>query len=200
VTAKRILLVALAAVSGVLVALVFLRMTAEPHEFAATVYSNPDPAPAFELIADTGDTVALESYRGKVVLLYFGYTYCPDICPASLVELATAVRALDAAQRDDVQVLMVSVDPARDTPTVLGDYMDHFDPSFVGFTGSDEQIAAVAAAYNVFFQAHEGTAATGYLVDHWAGTYVIDRDGNLVASFSFGTTGEQIAGDVEEWL
>ena len=147
-----------------------------------------------------GKVHRLADYRGKVVLLYFGYTFCPDICPASLAELATAVATLDPGDRDRVQVMMISVDPARDTPEVLGSYMDYFDPTFVGFTGTEEQIATVAADYGVFYQAHEGTAATGYLVDHWAGTYLIDAEGRLVESFGFGTPGEDIAADVEEWL
>jgi protein SCO1/2 len=175
-------------------------MRAEPHVYSGTVYNNPDPAPTFILTNDTGEIGSLDEYRGKVVLLYFGYTFCPDICPASLAELATALMTLDPADRDRVQVLMISVDPARDTPEVLRSYMDHFDPAFVGFTGSDDEIAEVAADYNVFYQAHEGTAATGYLVDHWAGTYLIDPEGRLVESFGFGTRGEDIAADVEEWL
>jgi protein SCO1/2 len=187
-------------VLGVVVALfVVPRFVAEPHEYAGTVLDNPEPAPGFTLTGDTGEPVALESFRGKVVLIYFGYTFCPDICPASLAELADAMEVLgDGA--DDVQVVMVSVDPARDTPEVLGEYMDYFNPTFVGLTGSDSEIAAVADSYGVFYEAQEGTAATGYLVDHLASVIVIDRDGRWVEVLSYGTTGEQIAGDVEQWL
>ena len=197
---KRILAFVLAAALGIAAGAVLVLLNRDPHEFIGTVYANPDPAPGFELTADTGDEVSLDAYQDKVILLYFGYTFCPDVCPASLAELATAVASLDGAERDDVQVMMISVDPARDTPGVLSAYMDHFDPSFVGLTGSDTDIAAVAGDYNVFYQAHEGTAATGYLVDHWAGVYVIDREGRLVESLSFGTPGEQIALDIKEWL
>jgi len=197
---KRLTWIIAAAAAGVVVAIVFLLMAGDSHEYVGTVYGDPDPAPSFSLTADSGDVVALDEYRGRVVLLYFGYTFCPDVCPASLAELATAVQTLDAGDRDEVQVIMISVDPARDTPEALAEYMDHFDPSFVGFTGTDEEIAAVAADYNVFYEIEEGSVATGYLVNHWAGTYVIDRDGRLVESFSFGTTGEQIAEDVKEWL
>ena len=189
-----------AAALGIIVAVAFLFARGEPHVYAGTVYLNPGPAPAFSLINDSGEVGTLEEYRGKVVLLYFGYTFCPDICPASLAELATAFRMLDSDAQDRVQVMMISVDPARDTPEVLGSYMDHFDPSFVGFTGSDDEIATVTEEFGVFYQAQEGTAATGYLVDHWAGTYLIDPDGRLVESFGFGTPGEDIAADVEEWM
>jgi protein SCO1/2 len=197
---RRLTLVVAAVALGVLAGFVLLRAGEAPHDYVGTLFADPDPAPQFELTADSGDRGGLEPYRGKVVLLYFGYTFCPDICPASLAELATAVETLDADSRDDVQVVMISVDPERDTPELLAAYMDHFNPSFVGFTGSVDEIAEVAASYNVFYQAQEGTPATGYLVDHWAGVYLIDRDGLLVESFGFGTTGEQMAADVVEWL
>jgi len=197
---RRPALILVSAAAGILVAVVFLVLRGEPHTFAGTVYSNPGPAPEFTLTNDSGESGSLTDFRDKVVLLYFGYTFCPDICPASLAELATAVATLDPGDRDRVQVVMISVDPARDTPDVLGSYMDYFDPSFVGYTGTDDEIAAVTAEYGVFYQAHEGTAATGYLVDHWAGTYLIDTEGRLVESFGFGTLGEDIAADVEEWL
>ena len=197
---KRLAVVAAAALAGVLAALLALRLGGSPHEFVGTVYSNPDAAPGFELTADTGQRASLSDFEDKVVLLYFGYTFCPDICPASLAELATALDTLNAGDRDQVQVMMISVDPARDTPQALAEYMDYFDPSFVGLTGTDQEIAAVAADYNVFYEVEEGSAATGYLVNHWAGVYVIDRDGLLVESFGFGTPGEEIAADVEEWL
>jgi protein SCO1/2 len=197
---KRAAAVAAAAAFGVIVGILVLPLVAdEPHEFAGTVLSDPRPAPEFTLISDTGERVSLESFRGQVVLIYFGYTFCPDICPASLAELADATDLL-GEEAGDVQVVMVSVDPARDTPEVLGEYMDYFDPSFVGLTGSESEIAAVADAYGVFYQAEEGTAATGYLVDHLSSVFVIDKDGDWVQIMSYGTTGEQIAADVREWL
>jgi protein SCO1/2 len=189
-----------AAVFGVVVGLFVVPLLVdEPHEFAGTVLSNPQPAPEFILTADTGDRVSLESYRGQVVLMYFGYTFCPDICPASLAELAKAADQL-GERANEVQVVMVSVDPARDTPEALNEYMDYFDPGFVGLTGSESEIAAVADAYGVFYEAQEGTAATGYLVDHLASVFVIDKDGDWVEILSYGTSGEQIAADVREWL
>lgn len=193
-------LITLAAIIGVAVALVFLLANRGSHEFAGTVFTDRQAAPDFTLTADNGEAVSFDSFRGKVVLVYFGYTFCPDVCPASLAELAAAVDELDPSQREDVQVVMISVDPARDTPQVLDDYLNHFDPAFVGLTGTDEEIAAVAADYNVFYEAHEGTAATGYLVDHWSGVYLVDREGNLTETFGFGTPAGQIAADVAEWL
>lgn len=193
-------LITLAAIVGVAVALAFLLASRGSHEFAGTVFTDRQAAPDFTLTADNGEPMSFDSFQGKVVLMYFGYTFCPDVCPASLAELAAALDELDPSQREDVQVVMVSLDPARDTPQVLDGYLNHFDPSFVGFTGTDEEIAAVAADYNVFYEALEGTAATGYLVDHWSGVYLIDREGNLTETFGFGTPSEQIAADVAEWL
>lgn len=189
-----------AATFGVVVGLfVVPLLVGEPHEFVGTVLSDPQPAPEFTLTADTGEQVSLNSYRGQVVLMYFGYTFCPDICPASLAELADA-RELLGDRADEVQVVMVSVDPARDTPEALSEYMDYFDSSFVGLTGTEGEIRAVADAYGVFYEAEAGTAATGYLVDHLASVFVINKDGNWVEILSYGTTGEQIAADVKEWL
>lgn len=189
-----------AAIFGVVVGLfVVPLLVGEPHEFVGTVLSDPQPAPEFTLTADTGEQVSLSSYRGQVVLMYFGYTFCPDICPASLAELADATELL-GDRADEVQVVMVSVDPARDTPEALSEYMDYFDSSFVGLTGTEGEIRAVADAYGVFYEAEAGTAATGYLVDHLASVFVINKDGNWVEILSYGTTGEQIAADVKEWL
>ncbi len=197
---KRWAAVAAAALFGVVVAMfVVPRLAPEPHEFTGTVLSFPEEAPRFTLTADTGEPMGIEAFRGKVVLLYFGYTFCPDICPASLAELADAVEVL-GDEGDQVQVVMVSVDPARDTPEVLGTYVDHFNPSFIGMTGTDAEIAGVAASYNIFYEAQEGSVATGYLVDHWSGVMVIDPDGKLVELLSFGMSGESIAADVGEWL
>lgn len=197
---KRWAAVAAAGVLGVAVAVfVVPALLAEPYEFTGTVLSNPEPAPSFTLTADTGERLGVDDYAGKVVLLYFGYTFCPDICPASLAELADAMDDL-GDRSADVQVVMVSVDPARDTPDLLGEYVDHFDPSFVGMTGTEEEIAAVAGAYGVYYQAHEGTAATGYLVDHLASVMVVDRRGRLVEVIGFGTESEAIAADIREWL
>lgn len=197
---NRLLAAGAAAVAGFLFALVVLpQITGSDHEYVGTLLSNPEPAPGFSLVADNGDRSGLDDYEGQVVLVYFGYTFCPDICPATLAELAGAVSLL-GDDRDRVQVAMISVDPARDTPEILGNYVDHFDESFVGFTGSEAEIAAVADAYNVYFAISEGSTATGYLVDHWSGVMLIDRDGLLVEMFSYGTSSEDMAADIKEWL
>jgi protein SCO1/2 len=193
-------LIPVAALLGILLALGIHLAQSTPYQFVGTVFSDQEVAPDFTLTADNGSPASLGDYRGDVVLLYFGYTYCPDVCPTVLATLASARKALGPSDRDRVQVLMVTVDPARDTPDVMRSYLEHFDPAFVGLTGTDEEIAAVAADYNVTYEKHEGTAATGYLVDHWAGVYLIDPAGDLVESFSFGTPADEVAADVTQWL
>jgi protein SCO1/2 len=179
--------------------LLVLSMAGGPHEFSGTLLSNPDPAPPFTLTADTGEPLGLDTFDDKIVLLYFGYTFCPDVCPTTLAELATVMDLL-GDESDQVQVVMISVDPARDTPEILAEYMDHFNPTFIGLTGDDADVTDVAAGYGIYYQAQEGTPATGYLVDHWAGVMLIDRTGRLVELFSYGTPAEQIAADISEWL
>jgi protein SCO1/2 len=100
------------------------------------------------------------------------------------------------AQADEVQTIMISVDPERDTPEMLAEYVTHFHPSFIGVTGSPEKIAEVATLYGIFYEAHEGTAATGYLVDHTATVMVVDQSGHLKLVFPFGTPAEDIAEDL----
>ena len=170
-----------------------------PYTFHGTVLQSPQPAPDFELAASHGQKVSLKDFEGKLVILYFGYTFCPDVCPATLSELRGALEIL-AKDAKDVQVIMVSVDPERDTPELLAEYMTHFHPSFLGVTGTSKEIAQVAALYGIFYEAHEGTAATGYLVDHTATVMVIDQDGYLKLVFPFGTPAEDIAEDLSHLL
>jgi len=153
----------------------------------------------FSLMATTGQPAKLSDYRGKVVLLYFGYTFCPDVCPTTLVDVKRAFERL-GPQAEDVQLLMVTVDPERDTPKKLGEYLRYFHPSFVGLTGTVDEIRRVADSFGAKFEKHEGTAATGYLVDHTARVFVIDRQGYLSLSIPFGATPDEIAADLTYFL
>jgi protein SCO1/2 len=195
---KTIWLFIIGLVVGVaLVGFVVLPML-QPYTFHGTVLQSSQPAPNFELDAAQGK-VRLQDLQGDLVMLYFGYTFCPDVCPATLGELANALDILGSDAKN-VQVIMISVDPERDTPEILAEYVEHFHFSFMGVTGTPEQIAQVAALYGIFYEAHEGTAATGYLVDHTASVMVIDQDGHLKLVFPFGTAAEEIAEDLEHLL
>jgi protein SCO1/2 len=137
--------------------------------------------------------VSLSDFRGKVVLLYFGYTACPDICPTNLAIIAYALKQLSPAERAKVQVLFVSVDPARDALERLAEYAAYFDPGILGITGSDAAVAAAAERYGAAYRRTEQSAsAMGYLVDHSAFTYVIDQDGELVDTLGHATPAQVI--------
>ena len=163
--------------------------------FHGTVIQSPDVVADFTLTSSTGDQLSLSDLRGKVVLLYFGYTFCPDACPTTLNELKKVPPAL-GDRADEVQVVMVTVDPQRDTPEVLREYLAYFDPSFLGLTGTEEEVLAAATPLGIYFSAHEGSAATGYLVDHTTSVLAIDKDGYLRLLYSFETPGEDIAADM----
>lgn len=166
-----------------------------PHTFHGTVIQSPEPSYDFTLTSVDGD-VSLSDFRGKIVLIYFGYTFCPDICPGTLGNVAQALRNM-GTKADDVQLIMVSLDPERDTPEKLAEYMGHFHPSFIGVTGSKEKLDEVAALYGIFYQKAEGSDATGYLIDHTATLMVLDREGYLKLVFPFGVTAEEIADDLK---
>jgi len=182
-------------VIGVLVGIVFIALIAlpkmRPYNFHGTVLQSPQPAPDFDLNTANGQTISLSDYKGKLVMLYFGYTFCPDVCPTSISKLAESMDIL-SKQADDVQVIMISVDPERDTPEMLSEYMSFFHPSFIGVTGSPDEIAEVATLYGIYYQAHEGTQATGYLVDHTASVMVIDQNGYLKLVYPYTTPGQDV--------
>jgi protein SCO1/2 len=145
--------------------------------------------------------VALGDFRGKVVLLYFGYTYCPDICPTSLAATAEGLKELTPDELARVAVILISVDPKRDTPARLKEYARFFHPVIVGVTGTPEEIAAVAKRYGVFYAEQTvATAGDGYVVDHSADTYVVAADGRLAGKIAHATAPEQVAAIIRKYL
>ncbi len=169
-------------------------------EFHGRVMQSLQPISDFTLTAHNGDPVQLQDFRDKIVLLYFGYTYCPDVCPATMAELSKAFDLLDPEEREQVQMLMVTVDPQRDTAEILEQYLGHFDPSFLGLTGSNEEIAAATTPFGIFYQKQEGTIESGYLVDHTASVSVLDKQGYLRLNYPFNTPGADIAADLSRLL
>lgn len=189
-------LVALAIIILFGAAFYFLR----PHTFHGTVFQSPEEANNFTLNVADGKTVNLSDYRGKIVLVYFGYTFCPDVCPATLGAVTQALNQL-GAKADQVQLIMVSVDPGRDTPEKLAEYVKHFNPSFVGGTNTPEEIARIASLYGVFYEISGQITSNGdYLIDHTATLMAIDRDGFLKVVFPFGVTSDELADDLKYML
>lgn len=158
------------------------------------------PAGGDFTLASADGPVSLHDFRGKVTLLYFGYTYCPDICPTSLSTVAAGMTQLSPEEAERVAVLLVSVDPARDTPAHLKTYAGFFHPRIVGVTGTPDQIADVARRYGVYFAAQKSDSAAGYVVDHTAETYVIAPDGGLAARLPHGVTPTQLVAEIRRHL
>jgi protein SCO1/2 len=168
--------------------------------FKGNVLQTPMLVPDFTLTAHSGEQVSLSDFRGRVVLIYFGYTYCPDVCPATLTALTLAMEELRPKEREQLQVLMVTVDPDRDTPQVLAGFLPHFDPSFIGLTGTADEIAAAAEPFGIFYQKRDGTVESGYLIDHTATVVGLDKRGYLRLLFPFNTPGEDIGSDMRRLI
>ncbi|HUW53977.1 MAG TPA: SCO family protein [Rhodanobacter sp.] len=149
----------------------------QPLPFRLTNVTGHMPTLAFTLTDDQGKTVSAADYRGKVVLLYFGYTHCPDVCPLTLAHLHVVMQRLGKLA-DGARILFVSVDPARDTPAVLHAYVNAFDPRAVGLTGSASDIEALVKRYRASFTREPSTGDGNYEVSHSSAIYVFDRDGN----------------------
>lgn len=149
----------------------------------------------FQLKDADGQVRTLEDFKGKVVLMFFGFTQCPDVCPTALVN-ASQIKSLLGPDGDKLQVLFITVDPERDTPEVLREYTQAFDPSFIGLYGDEAQTAAVAKNYRVFYA--KVPTGNSYTMEHTALTYVFDRDGTLRIALRHEMTPEQSAEDIRK--
>ena len=163
--------------------------------FRATDVTGADFGKDFQLTDFNGQPRSLADFRGKVTVLFFGYTHCPDVCPTTLTELASALKKLgpDAAK---VQVLFVTADPERDTPPVLKQYVEAFNPTFLGLRGTPEQTKQVARDFKVLINKNGGADAQNYTVDHSSGTYIYDQSGRLRLYVSYGQGAEVFAHDL----
>jgi protein SCO1/2 len=164
--------------------------------FRGGLFEPPRAAPDFELQGSHGQPLKLSAYQGKVVALYFGFTYCPRICPVSLAHLTRALEQLGPAA-SDVQVVFVSVDPERDTPERMREFLEFFNPSFLGATGTPQQLEAVRKEFGI--SAKKTVSAIqklGYEVHHSSFVYLIDRKGRLRLLMPFGKTAEDLAHDI----
>lgn len=166
----------------------------------------PAPAPAGtpaggDFVLQSADgPVDTATMRGDVLLVYFGYTYCPDICPTSLTATSQALGQLSPEELARVRTIFISVDPERDTPARLKDYVAFFHPSIVGVTGSKEELAAVARRYGAIYARQNVDSAGGYVVDHSAWTYVVSPEGRLVGRIPHGASVDQTLAEIRKWL
>jgi protein SCO1/2 len=190
---------------GILIVIGFAALTtflfARPAALRGTSYGEPYPvAPDFSLIRASGDIYRLSEQNGKVILLYFGYASCPDVCPTTMAEIKQALDRLSPQNLENVQVVFVTVDPKRDTPERIQEYVNHFNPAFIGLSGSEDALAKVWNDYGIFHLEVPGASAAGYTVDHTSRVTLIDQDGNMRVSYGFDTPVDDIVHDLQFML
>jgi cytochrome oxidase Cu insertion factor (SCO1/SenC/PrrC family) len=153
----------------------------------------------FTLVDHKGRAVTEQDYLGSFVLVFFGYTFCHDVCPTALGDIA---QAIDELGSDSVGVipLMITIDPERDTPAVLAEYVPLFHDRFIGLTGTKKQIKDIADLYRIFFSRVESTQYTYYLMDHTSFVYLLNPEGNVVSLFRYGTSPKEIAFNIRKRL
>lgn len=191
------LLVAAIVVLGALAAWFILPPNSRPGGLSSGVAAIGGP---FALTDQHGRPFTDRALHGKLALIYFGYTYCPDVCPTELQTVSAALDRLGPAA-DQVVPVFVTVDPARDTPAVLGAYLKDFNPRLVGLTGTPEQIAAAAKAYRIYYaRAGNANAADGYAMDHSNIVYLMGRDGRYLTHFTLTTTPDEMAAAIRARL
>jgi protein SCO1/2 len=196
---KMLILFALAALVGLALGYSGIQLLPQPYTFRGSAIEPPVPAKDFALQTHAGQPFTLSEQRGKVVLLFFGYTSCPDVCPATLGEYKKIATQL-GERAAEVQFVMITADPERDSPEQMANYITAFNPNFLGLTGSQEALQAVYDAYGAFVEKEETTGATGYLVMHTSRIYVIDQNNNLRLTFPFGMAAEAMAADLYHLL
>ena len=164
-------------------------------KFTAIDITGADYAKDFALTDHNGQPRTLADFRGKIVMMFFGYTQCPDVCPTSLTEMV-AIKKLLGPDGDKLQGLFVTVDPERDKPEMLKAYMENFDPSFLALYTTPEKTAALAKDYKVYYKKVPGPTPTSYTIDHTAGSYVYDTQGHLRLFTRYGTPPEKTVKDL----
>ncbi len=175
---------------------ILLASCSEPAKFNSTDISAVDWGKDFALVDHNGKMRHIADFQGKAVVLFFGYTQCPDVCPTTLAGMRDAMKLMgaDAAR---VQVLFATLDPTRDTPELLGKYVPWFEPSFLGLWGDEKTIAAIAADFKIFYSKQPGKEAGSYSIDHSAASYAFDPQGKLRLTIRHGEAPERIAADLK---
>ena len=167
--------------------------------FLGTDITGADFGRDFKLADHTGKIRSLADFNGKVVVLFFGYTHCPDVCPATMGELATAMQKL-GRDAERVQVLFITIDPERDTPALLANYVSAFNPTFLGLSGDVQATKEIAQEFKVVYQRQVGVAPEQHNLDHSTGSYIFDAAGKLRLYVSTGKGRDVFAHDIAELL
>ena len=185
--------------AGIALAIVLAACGARGPSFQATDLTGASFGRDFELTAPDGKPRRLADFRGKAVVMFFGYTQCPDVCPTTLAALAEAMKRL-GPDADRVQVLFVTIDPERDSPALLSQYVPAFDPRFLGLYGDADATARTAKEFKILYQKAPGATPASYTMDHSAGTYVFDQQGRLRLYVSNGQGADVFAHDLAQLL
>jgi protein SCO1/2 len=194
---KKILWVGFLSLAVVATAILLTLLFAKPASFRGTSYNEPyPPAPQIELIKSNGETFRLSDQKGKIVLLFFGFTTCTDFCPITLAELKQVMDDL-GDQANSVQVVLVSVDPERDTSEKIQQYVEHFSKGFIGLSGSINELQIIWDKYGVFREKVKTDSALDYTINHTARIYLVDADGNLRLSYGEQTPVEDMVSDLK---
>ncbi|TXH70551.1 MAG: SCO family protein [Thiothrix sp.] len=172
-------------------------LTSPTVEAASTMTATPKND--FTL-TQNNQAVHLKDFRGKLVLLYFGYASCPDVCPTSLALLSSALKELTPEETAQIQPIFISVDPERDNGTKLMEYARYFFPSFIGITGTEQEIQRAAMQYGAFYSKVNSNSAMGYTVDHSSNSYLIDKEGQLLSTFKHDVTKAEIIAGIRAAL
>ena len=183
----------------ILLALLVTACSPPAHFNATDLTGSTTIGTDFSLPDQTGKLRRLSDFKGKVAIVFFGYTQCPDVCPTTLSTLRDVMTQL-GPQAERVQVLFVTLDPQRDTPALLAQYVPSFHPTFLALRGDDAATGATAQAFKVFYKKQPGSAPDIYSVDHSTGSYVYDPQGRLRLYVKYGDTAEHITGDLKQLL
>ena len=190
---RRFVQVALASVAGVPL---LMACSPEVTPFKSTDVTGATFAQDFRLKDQNGNVRTLADFKGKIVVTFFGFTQCPDVCPTSMTTMAEVKRLL-GDQGERLQVLFITVDPERDTQALLKEYMASFDPGFIALRPEPDELKDVAAAFKIYYKKVPGSTPTAYTMDHSAGKYIFDTEGRVRLFSAYGTDASTIASDIQ---
>jgi len=180
-------------------ALTLVACSDSPPPFSGIDITGADYATGFSLTDHNGQARTLADFKGKAVVVFFGFTQCPDVCPTSMTEMAEAKRLL-GAQGERLQGLFISIDPERDTPEIMKAYLASFDPTFLALYAAPQALPDLAKTYRIYYKKVEGKTPTSYSLDHSAGSYVYDPQGRIRLYHRYGSGAQALAGDLKRLL